>query len=133
MEGEDTYVAVRGFPEFLLIEYFTEYEGSVYSFWVEEFWPDEDVVLGESLVLHGKSQNFSLMSVGNTYTSMPNRRTVSVTAEGINLHTEGFEEEVYLRVEDYGYHTTQAELLARLHDMISVREEPDLVGSWELW
>ena len=132
-EGEDTYIVVRGFPEFLLIECFSEYEGSVYSFWVEEFWPDEGVALGESLVLTGRSQNFSLMSRGNLYTAMPSCRTVSLTADGIILHTEGFGEEVYLRVEDYGYHTEQSELLNRLHDMISVRGVPELAGSWELW
>ena len=133
MEGEDTYVTVRSFPEFLLIEYFTEYEGSVYSFWVEEFWPDEGVVLGESGVLSGRSQNFSLMSVGNIYSAMPVRRSFALTPDGITLQTEGLEEEVYLRVEACGYHTAQAELLDRLHDMISAREAPDLVGNWELW
>ena len=90
MENEDTYVVVRGFPEFLLIECFTEYEGSVYSFWVEEFWPDDGVVLGESEELLGKSQDFSLMTRGNIYTAMPSRRTVTLTEEGITLHTEGF-------------------------------------------
>lgn len=133
MEGEDTYVVIRGFPEFLLIECFTEYEGSVYSFWVEEFWPDDNVVLGESTELLGRSQSFSLMSRGNIYTAMPSRRTVSLTEDGITLHTEGFDEEVYLRVEDYGYHTGQAELLDRLNEMFSVREDKTPAGTWELW
>jgi len=133
MEGEDTYVVVRGFPEFLLIECFTEYEGSVYSFWVEEFWPDEDVVLGESAELLGKSQDFSLMTRGNIYTALPSRRTVTLTEAGITLHTEGFAEEVYLRVEDYSYHTPEAELLDRLHEMFTIREESAPVGVWEIW
>ena len=133
MENEDTYVVVRGFPEFLLIECFTEYEGSVYSFWVEEFWPDDGVVLGESAELLGKSQDFSLMTRGNIYTAMPSRRTVTLTEEGITLHTEGFAEEVYLRAEDYGYHTPEAELLDRLHEMFTIREEPAPVGVWEIW
>ena len=133
MENEDTYVVVRGFPEFLLIECFTEYEGSVYSFWVEEFWPDDGVVLGESEELLGKSQDFSLMTRGNIYTAMPSRRTVTLTEEGITLHTEGFAEEVYLRVEDYGYHTPETELLDRLHEMFTIREELAPVGVWEFW
>lgn len=133
MEGEDTYVVVRGFPEFLLIECFTEYQGSVYSFWVEEFWPDDGTELGTCVTLTGRSQDFSLMSRGNIYTAMPSRRTVTLTEEGIILQTEGYDEEVYLRAADYGYHTEQAELLDRLHDMISVREEPELAGCWELW
>ena len=133
MEGEDTYVVVRGFPEFLLIECFTEYEGSVYSFWVEEFWPDAEVSLGGSTVLQGKSQDYSLMSRGNLYSALPSRRTITLTEAGITLQTDGLGEEVYLRVENYAYHTEQAELLDRLHSMISVRETPELVGSWELW
>ena len=133
MEGEDTYVVIRGFPEFLLIECFTEYEGSVYSFWVEEFWPDDGIVLGACAEVSGRSQSFSLMSRGNIYAAMPCRRTVCLTEKGITLHMEGYEEEVYLRTEDYGYHTELPELLDRLHDMISVREEPQLVGTWEFW
>lgn len=133
MEGEDTYVVVRGFPEFLLIECFTEYEGSVYSFWVEEFWPDDGVFLGGSVVLPGRSQTFSLMTRGNIYEALPVRRTVTMTEEGITLQTEGCDEEVYLQVEDYAYHTAEEALVERLHSMYTIREASELVGCWELW
>ena len=133
LEGEDTYVVIRGFPEFLLIEYFTEYEGSVYSFWVEEFWPDDGVFLGGSVVLPGRSQTFSLMTRGNIYEALPVRRTVTMTEEGITLQTEGCDEEVYLRVEDYAYHTAEEALVERLHSMYTIREASELVGCWELW
>ena len=67
-EGVVSYVQVRDFESFLLLEYFDVFEGSVFSFWVEECWLDGEP---EDNVWYGKSQEFSIMSKGREYWLMP--------------------------------------------------------------
>ena len=133
-EGEQTYLQFRGFPEFLLLEVFETFEGSTYSFWVEEFWPDEGYVLGTDTKLQGKSQTFSLMSRGNIYAAMPLDRNIILEEDTITLEQEGYDPEVYVRDDSFGpYHTPEEELRQRLEDMYTVRPEPSLVGCWNFW
>jgi len=133
-EGIETYVEVRGYPEFLLLEFFQTYEGSTYSFWVEEFWPDEDGVIGAGTKLQGKSQEFSLMSRGNIYSAMPQDRTISLTEDGLILQYKDISEDRYVRDDSYGpYHTPEEELIQRLNEMVTVTSEPEIVGCWGFW
>jgi len=133
-EGIQTYLVLRGFPDFLMLEVFQTYEGSTFSFWVEEFWPDDVYALGTAAELHGKSQQFSLMSRGDDYSNLPLDRTIAWTPEGICLSCPGFDDEIYVRDDSYGpYHTPVEELISRLDEMFTVRREPTLAGCWELW
>ena len=132
-EGEEMYLVVRGFPDFLMIETYVAYEGSTYSFWVEEFWPDEGTVLGESRTLHGKSQTFSIMTRGHLYTEMPLDREITLTADGISLQFEGKEPEEYVRDDTYSYHTSEEELVKRLNEMFTLTQTPELEGIWTFW
>ncbi len=132
-EGQNRYVVVRGFMDFLLLEYFVEFEGSTFSFWVEEFWPDESGIDGSKTV-QGKSQEYSIMTVGDCYMDVPRSRTITLTDEGLVLQYEGFDEEVFVRDKDYGgYHSTEEELMKILQDMQPAEVLDSLVGSWEYW
>lgn len=132
LEGEERYLVVRSYPDFLMMEAFSVMEGSTYSFWVEEFWPNADCVLGETTV-HGRSQTFSLMSRGNEYSEMPMARTITLTADGIALQTEGNDAEVYVLDDSYAYHNSEEVLADWLSGMYALQSEPTLVGSWEFW
>ena len=133
VEGEETFITVRGFPDFLLIETYVVYEGSTYSFWVEEFWSDEGTVLGEHRTIHGKSQTFSIMSRGHLYTAMPLVREIILTDDGISLQFEGDAPEVYVRDDTYSYHTAEEELVKQLNGMFALEAAPELVGCWTFW
>ena len=133
-EGIQTYMEVRSFPEFLLLELFQTYEGSTYSFWVEEFWPDEGYVIGDGTQLQGKSQEFSLMSRGNLYSAMPMDRTITLTEDGMVLQYKDLEEDHYVLDDSFGpYHTPEEDLRQRLQDMYTVDIEQALVGCWGFW
>lgn len=133
-EDQVTYVVVRGFDEFLLLEYFNTYEGSTYSFCVEEFWPDEPEIDGSKDVQQGRSQTFSLMSMGDMYADLPIGCTITLTKDGIAVQHEGEEKALYVRNEEYGgYHSSEEELMAILQDMYPVEVLDAIAGSWEFW
>ena len=133
-EDEITYVVVRGFEEFLLLEYFNTYEGSTYSFWVEEFWPDEPGIDGTKAVQQGRSQNFSLMSMGDMYSDLPIGCTIALTRDGITVQYDGEEKAAYVRDEEYGgYHSSEETLMAMLQDLYPVEVLDAIVGTWEFW
>jgi len=132
-ENEETYLVVRGFPDFLILETYVVYEGSTYSFWVEEFWPDGDVTLGDAAIT-GKSQTYSIMTKGHIYNEMPMERKVTRTSEGISLQLAGEDPVEYVRDDSYSYHTSEEELVARLNEMFTLEEAPsELVGVWSFW
>lgn len=131
---EETYVEVRVFPDFVVLEYFDVYEGSTFSFWTEEFWPDHDCTIGTDTVLTGKSQEFSIMSKGNEYFEMPRNRTITMTEDGLVLQYEGEDEEILvLDDSDFTGHTPQTELQGILDEHFNVQMHEDLIGYWSCW
>lgn len=135
-EGIETVVEVHNFGTVLVMEYFHLYEGSTFSFWTEEFWLDEDCVIGRDKVLTGTSQEFSIMSKGNEYFGMPRNRTVTVTEDGLVMQYEGFDEEIYIP-DDSGFagHTPNEELKDILYGTFDLKEKlPEgVAGSWSCY
>lgn len=133
-EGEETYVEIRAFPGFVVLEYFHVYEGSTFSFWVEEFWPDETCEVGVDTVLTGKSQEFSIMSKGNEYWMLPRNRTITATEDGLRLQYEGYDQEIYVRDDTFADgHTDRQTMQEQLASFASVEVRADLVGEWMFW
>lgn len=133
-EGEETYIEIQTFPDFAVIEYFHVFEGSTYSFWVEEFWLDEDCEMESDSVLTGKSQEFSIMSKGNEYFGIPRNRTITLTKDGVILQYEDEEEEVFvLDTDGFSGHSSQSEQQEILDQMCETEYPEDVCGYWACW
>lgn len=134
-EGAELWLEVFQYPDFLLLEFHKTIEGSVFTFWAEEYWPDEPC-FGQwsSAHLTGKSQEFSPMSTGNQFTGMPRRRTITLTEDGLILQYEGFEEAVFLRDDSFCAHTDKEEQVEILWTQLEETDiDFDLVGTWDHW
>ena len=133
-DGEITYLAVKGFDEFLLLEYFVEYEGSTFTFDAEEFWPNEPGIDGSRDVQVGKSQMFSLMTMGDEYSDLPMERRIALTESGLYLQDESGEKRYFVRDEEYGgYHSTEEELMDVLQSIHETEVLDSIAGTWEFW
>ena len=129
-EGIVSYVQVRDFESFLLLEYFDVFEGSVFSFWVEECWLDGEP---EDNVWYGKSQEFSIMSKGREYWLMPRDRTVTRTEDGLILQYDGFDQEVYVAEAFTEGHTDLQTMKEQLNSFGDLKTSDEPVGQWIFW
>ena len=92
----ESFVLVRGFNDFILLEYFDLYEGSVFSFYAEEVWPDESGYISDEITsVIGMSQCFSLMSSKAGYFDLPQNRCITITDDGIVLNYDDADAEYY--------------------------------------
>ena len=134
-EGAELWLEVFQYPDFLLLEFHKTIEGSVFTFWAEEYWPDEPCY-GQwtSEHLSGKSQEFFGMSTGSRFMGMPRERTITLTEEGLILQYEGSEEEVFLRDDSLHAHTDKEDQVEILWTQLEETDiDFDLVGTWDHW
>ena len=133
-DGEITYVQVRTFPDFVLLEYFDVYEGSTYSFVAEEFQTETESLSSEGLVLQGKSQEFSLMTRGNEYVEMPRARTITLNQDGLSLQFADGTSDLFERDESgFSGHSDKDTMLEVLNSMCDTEIPDQLVGCWSFW
>lgn len=138
----ESFVQVRGFNDFILLEYFDLYEDSVFSFWAEEFWPDESGYISEKIVsVMGKSQSFSLMSSQSNYSDLPRNRCITITDDGIVLNYDDSDAEYYFRTEKFENGHSSDESLKEIlttqfdihHDFDMVADNGKVIGAWHYW
>ena len=129
-EGEDAYVQISVCRDFLLLEHFLCMDGSVYSFWAEEFWPNEDGYReGEWTSVYGQSQTFSLMTRGDLYDDLPQNRTIALTEDGVALTYDDSDTEYYAKDTEFSYHSTTEQLLQIMGENNN-KTDKKLVGKW---
>ncbi len=127
-EGEEAFVQITACRDFILLEHFLCMEGSVYSFWAEEFWPYEGGYHeGKWPSVYGQSQTFSLMTRGDLYDDPPRNRTIALTEEGIALTYDDSDTEYYAADTAFSCHTSWEELKQNLGDGSGERT---LSGMW---
>lgn len=107
-EGETGYVQITSYDDFILLEHFLCMEGSVYSFWAEEFWPYEGNYQADQI--YGLSQTFSMQTSGDLYDTMPQNRSIALTDEGVVLNYDDADAEYYVKDETFSGHSTAEEL-----------------------
>ena len=129
-EGDEGYVQIKAFGDFIVLEHFLCMEGSVYSFWAEEFWPDEDgVSQGDFTSVSGMSQTFSMMTAGDEYDTMPKNRAITLTDEGVVLNYDDSDAEYYVKDTGFAYHTSEEELRQIVGEGTAKKQEK-LCGTW---
>lgn len=137
-EGDAGYVEITGCSEFILLEHFLCMEGSVYSYWAEEFWPHPYSDPNEEQPsVHGKSQTFSGMTVGMAYDGAPETRSITLTEEGIVLDMQA-DAAYYVREDAFCGHSGKEALRAQLGEDVIVDFEDlydseKVFGSWGWW
>lgn len=129
-EGDAGYVQITSHGDFLMLEHFLCMEGSVYSFWAEEFWPKEDGFTTEDFIsLSGRSQTFSMMTAGDGYDTMPQNRAITLTDEGVVLNYDDSDAEYYVKDESFAYEISHAELRQIVGEG-TAKENASLYGTW---
>lgn len=138
----ESFVWLRGFNDFILLEYFDVYEGSVFSFHAEEFWPDESGYISDEITsVMGKSQSFSLMSSQSNYFDLPQNRCITITDDGIVLNYDDADAEYYVRTDEFiDGHSSGESLKEILNVQFETKFASDagngnkeLEGAWHFW
>lgn len=138
-EGETGYVEITGYKDFILLEHFLCMEGSVYSFWAEEFWPSEGYYPNGTMPsVYGKSQTFSLMTTGEHYDDAPTNRSITLTEEGVVLNYDDSDAEYYIRDGSFRAHSSVEQMKERfaedtVFDFETLYGSDALLGLWEFW
>ena len=110
-EGETSYVEITAYDEFILLEHFLCMDGSVYSFWAEEFWPDTDYYpAGEYPSAYGKSQTFSSMTGLDLYGDAPKNRSITLTEDGVVLNYDDSDAEYYILENSFSGHSSAEDM-----------------------
>jgi len=137
VEGDQEYVTLRIFNDFILLEYNDCMDGSVYSFYAMEFWPDADGVAegeeGEVIRVEGKAQHFSLMTRGSEYSAMPVDYQLMISEAGLEVTDTGVTRQ-YVLVDDFSGHSsfeTQCEIYSQIYGAQQTDEQ--VVGQWSYW
>lgn len=127
-EGDAGYVQIKAQNGFILMEHYLCMEGSVYSFWAEEFWPNNDgISAGDFASVSGMSQTFSVMTAGDGYDTMPQNRVITLTEDGVVLNYDDSDAEYYVKDTEFSYHTSKEQL----RQIVGEGTERDvLCGTW---
>lgn len=129
-EGDASYVQIKAQNESILLEHYLCMDGSVYSFWAEEFWPGEDGVSQRDFTsISGMSQTFSMMTAGDGYDTMPQSRVITLTDEGVVLNYDDSDAEYYVKDTEFSYHTPKEELRQIIGEGTAKKQEK-LYGTW---
>lgn len=138
----ETFLQIRGYNDFIMLEYFDLYEGSVFSFWAEEFWPDESGYTVEDISsTKGSSQCFSMMSSQSDYWDLPKNRCITVTDDGVVLNYDDSDAEYYEKVDSFEVGHSSGESLKEIletgfdtHlDYTRIVDSDAPVGEWHYW
>lgn len=127
-----TVLELHAYSDILLLEYSFLSDGTLFGTWVEEFWPDPDIIAdGELENICGEYQGFNIIEGVCDYWSEATPCTIVLTEEGVLVQTKGYEYE-YRRDESLPcVHTSFDSQMARLRDRGSGQPAAELAGEWE--
>ena len=140
-EDEETWLQVTAFNDFMILEYYGLIEGSVYRYWLEEFWPGMGwYSYWADATVSGRSQEFSSMAQYENYSGLPFSREITLTMDGILLNGDAGAE-TYIRDDGFdGGHTSEKELWDILQQSSAVHRDfdyqydsADVLGTWGFW
>ena len=137
MDGEDEEVQkieVTPVGGMLLIEHSEWYEGGLYSFWAEEFWPENSGDLDQTseISVRGRTNAFSIQSAAGQFFNETETNTISLTDFGFRMVRENQETENWTRIsEPVSMHTEPEVLRDRIVTYHSPCTRPEgLAGIW---
>lgn len=132
-EAEAHYLEVRNHGDFMTLEHCRYTEGGAYSFWVEEFWPNEDETYTDLYDWRsGMIQTFSAMTTMETYDDLPSACAIAYTDAGICI-SRGGEREHYIIGETPSLNTPAEELREQLLFMEDGTTEGGPIGHYRGW
>lgn len=138
-EDEETWLQIKGYNDFIMLEYHGLMEGSVYRYWAEEFWPGEGwyTEIGKDSV-SGKSQLFTSMGQYENYSELPRNRCITLTDDGVVLNYDDSDAEYFERADGFEGHADAEEMRARLDEDVHLDfdyqyDSKNVVGSWGFW
>ena len=138
-EDDETWLQIKGYNDFIMLEYHGLMEGSVYRYWAEEFWPGEGwyTEIGENAI-SGKSQIFSSMAQYENYSELPRNRCITLTEDGVVLNYDDSDAEYFERADGFAGHAAPEEMRTRLGEDVHLDFEyqydsKNVVGSWGFW
>ena len=139
-DDEETWLQIKGYNEFILLEYHGLQAGEIYRYWVEEFWPGEGWYTStETDTVSGKSQQFSSMAQYENYSGLPQNRCITLTEDGVVLNYDDSDAEYYVRDDTFdGGHNSPEQLRdwfgEDTHlDFDYQYDSHDVVGTWGFW
>ena len=139
-EDEETWLQIKGYNDFIMLEYHGMMEGSSYRYWAEEFWPGEGWYTStEQETVSGKSQIFSSMAQYENYSELPKNRCITLTDDGVVLNYDDSDAEYFVRDDTFaGGHTEPKEMRVRLGEDVHLDfsyqyDSKNVVGSWGFW
>ena len=135
-EGETGYVEITAYNDLILLEHFLCMDGSVYSFWAEEFWPSTGYYPnGEYPSVYGKSQTFSSMTHPDIYEDMPKNRSITLTEDGVVLNYDDSDAEYYILDNSFFGHSSAEDMRGFLgedvtSDFGALYGSEEVLGIW---
>ena len=136
MEADAHYLEVRQYGDMLTLEHSLYMDGSVYSFWVEEFWPDDDETFTDLYdKMHGLSQSFSEMTSLDYYSETPEAIALAYNDAGIAIFRNGSDEPEHYTIES-GLPVNRSELArlqGYLQEMADISLADGPAGQWYSW
>lgn len=139
-EDEETWLQIKGYRDFIVLEYHGLMGGSVYHYWAEEFWPGEGwYTETQTQTVAGKSQIFSSMGQYENYSELPQNRCITLTDDGVVLNYDDSDAEYFVRSDSFaGGHSDAEEMRARLGEDVHLDfdyqyDSKNVVGTWGFW
>lgn len=110
--GEEMHcIEVFDLGNMLVLEHGLYIEGSLYSFWVEEFWPNDEVEWSDLYdPMPGMSQTFSIMTSDTQYDDAPRACSLRYHDSGIAIARNGDEDMEYYLMDEQAvsiHHNTE--------------------------
>lgn len=127
-----TVLEIHVYGDILLLEYSYLSDGVLFGTWVEEFWPDPDIIAdGELVNVCGAYQGFNIIEGTCDYWSEATPCTIVLTEDGVWVQEKGYEYK-YRRDESLPcVHTSFDSQMARLRNRVSGQPSAELAGEWE--
>lgn len=136
MDADAHYLEVRQYGDMLTLEHSLFMGESLYSFWVEEFWPDDDETFTDMYdKMHGLSQSFSEMTSLDAYSEPPEAIALAYNDAGIAIFRDGSDEPEHYTIES-GLPVNRSEparLQEYLKEMGDITLADGPVGRWYEW
>jgi len=139
-DDEETWLQIKGYNDFILLEYHGLQAGEIYRYWVEEFWPADGWYTDtDTDSVTGKSQQFTSMAQYENYSGLPQNRVITLTNDGVVLNYDDSDAEYFARDDGFdGGHNAPEELRNWFGedshlDFDYQYDAKDVVGTWGFW
>ena len=135
-EGQTHVVDVVSYGRFLTLEHSLYQDGSLYAFWVEEFWPNEDEVFTDIYdARKGKIQSFSVQTSDTQYESAPMNVQILYHDSGIAIDWQetGVREYYIIDGQQPAPHSDTQTLAKQLQEIDPCTIGQGPLGSWQYW